>query len=92
MDNENHYIDIQQRIADFGSALNDFKDIKIWKDLLKMWRNLKSIEEEISKELVECRRLKRPTAKFTTLVQKLEQQLEESEQNLTLAKLLDTYQ
>ena len=60
----------------------------IFTDLSKIYSNLMSITAELSKEAVECRRLHRPTSKYTALHTEFQVVLEFAEQQLTFASLL----
>ena len=58
------------------------------RDLMKMLRNIDVVINNISKESVVCRRLRRETIQYRELVQKAKDQLTNLEQHLTFAALL----
>ena len=53
-----------------------------------MYQNCKNIFTEMSKEDVECRRLKKTTVKYRELEQKLNESIQEFEQWITFATLI----
>ena len=58
------------------------------RDLMKMLRNVDTVLNDISKESVVCRRVRRETINYRELVQKASDQLTNLEQHLTFAALL----
>jgi len=58
-------------------------------DLRQMWHNCKHIQDEISREAVICRRLKKDTPKMLDLKQELENTVNNLEQYLVFATLLN---
>lgn len=58
------------------------------RDLKRMWTNMANIRTEMSKESVECRRLKKTTVRFAELEAKLAESLDLVEQYLTYATLM----
>ena len=60
------------------------------RDLKRMWKNCKRIQDEISKEGVACRRSGKNTPKMQGLLQELETSVDNLEQYLVFATLLNT--
>ncbi len=58
-------------------------------DLLKMSRHVDTAIDAVSRESVECRRLRRETLHYQELVKKAEELVTNLEQHLTFAALLD---
>ena len=57
-------------------------------DMRRLWRPARSLWDELDKELVECRRLHKPTVKYQEIEQDLRNRLDTMEQYLTFATLL----
>jgi hypothetical protein len=57
------------------------------KDLDKMYQNCRKTCDELSRESVECRRLKRVTQKYTEIEARLQEQIKHYEQWIFFAKL-----
>lgn len=77
-----------ERIAHLERKIRDLKDPTARRDMQKMFRNLETIQTEISRESVECRRRQRVTVRYQELLVQCEQLLEEYERTLTFAILL----
>jgi hypothetical protein len=60
------------------------------RDLKRMWKNCKRIQDEISKESVACRRSGKNTPKMQALLQELETSVDNLEQYLVFATLLNS--
>jgi hypothetical protein len=58
-------------------------------DLKRIWKNCYTIQREISKEEVNCRRLGKNTVQYTELEAKLLETLDTLEKYITLATLLN---
>jgi len=58
-------------------------------DLLKMARSCSNLRDDISRELVECRRLRRPTAKYQGLIERYQTSVHSLQEYTTFALLLD---
>lgn len=56
-------------------------------DLFTMFTACETLRSELSKESIECRRLHRPTHRFTELYERFEKQLENLEMNITYVAL-----
>jgi hypothetical protein len=57
-------------------------------DMRRLWRPARARWDEMDKELVECRRLNKPTIRYKEIKQDLETRLEIMEQYITFATLL----
>jgi hypothetical protein len=57
-------------------------------DMRRLWRPSRALWDELDKELVECRRLNKPTARYQDLEKDLETRLDLMEQYITFATLL----
>jgi phosphoglycerate-specific signal transduction histidine kinase len=57
-------------------------------DMRRLWRPARALWDELDKELVECRRLNKPTIRYQELEQDLRNRLEIMEQYITFATLL----
>lgn len=77
-------------LARLLAVVSSTKDIRARSDLFKMYHNCKDIYTEMSRESVECRRLKRNTLRYTELEQKFNESITEFEQWITYAALLYT--
>lgn len=77
-----------ERIVNLERKIRDLKDPIARRDMQKMFRNLETIQTEISRESVECRRQHRTTLRYRELIEQCEQLLNEYERTLTFAILL----
>jgi len=59
--------EILERLSIAEKQLNGVKNKVALRDLQKMIRNIDSVVREISKESVECRRLKKDTVRYNDL-------------------------
>jgi len=59
--------EILERLSIAEKQLNGVKNKVALRDLQKMIRNIDSVVKEISKESVECRRLKKDTVRYNDL-------------------------
>ena len=57
-------------------------------DMRRMWRPARALWDELDRELVECRRLNKPTVRYQEIEQDLQARLELIEQHITFATLL----
>jgi hypothetical protein len=57
-------------------------------DMRRLWRPARALWDELDKELVECRRLNKPTIRYREIEQDLHARLDIMEQYLTFATLL----
>ena len=58
------------------------------KDLQHMWRHARNIWDLMDQEMVQCRRVNKPTVKYQELEQQLTEFMETIDQYLTFATLL----
>ena len=77
-----------ERIDNLERKIRDLKDPIARRDMQKMFRNLETVQTEISRESVECRRRQRTTVRYQELLTQCQQLLEEYERTLTFAILL----
>jgi len=57
-------------------------------DMRRLWRPARAVWTDLDQELVECRRLNKPTARYQDLKQDLQNRLDLMEQYITFATLL----
>jgi hypothetical protein len=57
-------------------------------DMRRLWRPARALWDELDKELVECRRLNKPTVRYREIEQDLQNRLDLMEQYITFATLL----
>jgi hypothetical protein len=57
-------------------------------DMRRLWRPARAIWDELDREMVECRRLNKPTVRYRELEQDLETRLDIMDQYITFATLL----
>lgn len=57
-------------------------------DMRRLWRPARALWDELDKEMVECRRLNKPTIRYQEIEQDLQARLELMEQYITFATLL----
>jgi hypothetical protein len=80
--------DLVDRLSKAESQLNIVKNKVALRDLKKMIANIDSAMREISRESVECRRLKKETSRYKDLIDSAVLLLDNLEQHITLALLL----
>jgi hypothetical protein len=80
--------ELYQRLDRAEKQLISIKNKTAQKDLLKMIRTIDAAMVAADMESVECRRLKRETARHRDLVKKAEDLIVNLEQHLTFAMLL----
>jgi hypothetical protein len=76
------------KLENLFNAIQETSDIRAKSQLFKMYRNCRKIATELSIELVECRRIKRPTARAQTLENELDLAINHLEQWVFFSKLL----
>lgn len=82
---------MEQLIARYQQVEQAVKKVKnptARRDLLKMLRTVDQLLDDISKESVECRRIRHNTARYDTLILKADQTLDNLEKYLVYAVLL----
>ena len=80
--------EILNRVNRAESQISTIKNKLAYRDLRKMLSNIDRVITEMSKESVECRRIKKDTNKFTELKQKANDLLDVLEQHITFAALI----
>lgn len=76
-----------QRATDCADQIKLINDRQARRDLLRMLGAVDSALNHLDSESVECRRLKRTTARYNELEQKAQLLVENLEQHLTFARL-----
>jgi hypothetical protein len=76
-----------QRIDQLTSQSRQFKSYEAREDMARMINPVRVIAQELSQELVECRRLRRMTSRAETLEAKLQDSLDNAEKMLMYARL-----
>ena len=80
--------DILNRINLVEKQISTVKNKVAYRDLRKMLDNVDKVITEISKESVECRRMKKDTPKYNELKEKANDLLTNLEQHVTFAALI----
>ena len=81
--------ELLERLDKIERAIPTIKNKTARRDLLKMLRNIDTAINAVSKESVECRRLRRETLHYQELVRNAGQLIANLEQHLTFAALLN---
>lgn len=79
---------ILERINHAEKQISTVKSKIAYRDLRKMLHHIDTFVGQISKEQVECRRLKKDTAKYLELVAEANKLLDVLEQHITFAALI----
>jgi hypothetical protein len=82
-----HYLKYLERIDQLSRQSRRFKSYEARDDMNRMIHPVRATANELSQELVECRRLGRMTARAQTLEAKLQQSLDNVEKMLMYAQL-----
>jgi hypothetical protein len=82
-----HYLKYLERIDQLSRQSRRFKSYEARDDMNRMIRALRATANELSQELVECRRQGRMTARAETLETKLQLSLDSVEKMLMYAQL-----
>ena len=80
--------DLIERVGRAEQNIGSLKDKRARLDLLKMIKNVDHELNNLNKESVECRRLKRETAKYQEIKKQATKMLEDVESYITFAVLL----
>ena len=80
--------DILNRVNLVEKQISAVKNKIAYRDLRKMLDNVDKVITEISKESVECRRMKKDTFKYMELKEKANSLLNNLEQHVTFAALI----
>ena len=75
------------RIDQLTSQSRQFKSYEAREDMARMINPVRAIANELSQELVECRRLRRMTSRAESLEAKLQDSLDNAEKMLMYARL-----
>jgi hypothetical protein len=81
--------ELLNRIDQIERAIPTIKNKVARRDLLKMLKNIDTAINAVSRESVECRRLHRETLHHKELVKQADQLINNLEQHLTFAALLN---
>ena len=76
------------KLHDLLVIVAETKDIRARSQLYKIYRNVKESYDALDRESVECRRLKKTTAKYVVLEQKLNESIQVFEQWISFSALL----
>ena len=82
-------MDYDKRIDTAYTQISAIKNKLARRDLLMMLRSTEAAYTKLDKESVECRRLKKETAKYQELLKNFEELLEHLEKHITFASLLN---
>ena len=80
--------EILERINAAEKGISTIKNKVAYRDLRHMLESIDRAVTEISKESVECRRMKKYTPKYLELVEKTGKMLDNLEQHITFAALI----
>lgn len=78
-----------KKLVELEKSINQVKNIDNFEDLVLIWRNILTVQQQISREQVNCRRLNRATHDYVDLVNKFQDYTKNLEQMIMLAKLMD---
>jgi hypothetical protein len=76
------------KLASLLTVVNQTTDTRARSQLYKLYNNCRKKFDELSKESVECRRMKKITAKYTETEQQLQECIHNFEQWTFFAKLI----
>lgn len=79
--------DLRQRANEIWIQISKITDLRVRRDLERMFHVAEKLLAQISQEMVECRRLHRETARLSELRTKTQERLLQIEQYLTMALL-----
>jgi 5-methylcytosine-specific restriction endonuclease McrBC regulatory subunit McrC len=80
--------EILERVTRVESQISLIKNKVAYRDLRQMLSSVDKVVTEISKESVECRRMKKTTNKYTELTEQADMLLTNLEQHITFAALI----
>jgi 5-methylcytosine-specific restriction endonuclease McrBC regulatory subunit McrC len=80
--------EILERVNRVESQISLIKNKVAYRDLRQMLSSVDKVVTEISKESVECRRMKKTTSKYTELTEQADMLLTNLEQHITFAALI----
>ena len=76
------------RLEELFSVVKSTTDMRARSELFKMYRNCRKIADELSRESVECKRLRQVTPKYTDLLLQLDNSIQDFEHWVIFSKLL----
>jgi hypothetical protein len=76
------------RLNELFNVVKSTTDMRAKSQLFKMYQNCRKIADDLSRESVECKRLKRVTPKYTDLLLQLDDSVKNFENWVTFSKLL----
>jgi hypothetical protein len=76
------------RLNELFNVVKSTTDMRAKSQLFKMYQNCRRIADDLSRESVECKRLKRVTPKYTDLLLQLDDSVKNFENWVTFSKLL----
>lgn len=80
--------EILDRVNHTESQISLIKNKVAYRDLRKMLAGIDKIVTELSRESVECRRIKKETSKFVELKREANERLDVLDQHITFAALI----
>lgn len=80
--------EILERVNRVEAQISLIKNKVAYRDLRQMLSSVDRVVTEISKESVECRRMKKTTNKYTELTEQADMLLTNLEQHITFAALI----
>jgi hypothetical protein len=81
-------VEYSTKLDELFRLVQTTSDIRAKSQLYKMYQNCKTLINELSKESVECRRLRHPTAKYSKIESEIKEAVDTFEQWVTFSKLL----
>ena len=81
-------MDYNARLDELLSIVSKTPDMRARSELYKLYRNCKNLYTELNREEVECRRLRKTTAKYSEIEQKLNESITNFEHWLSFSALL----
>jgi len=82
-----HNQDLKKRLDTIFFQIIDIPP-NMREDMRRLWRPARALWDQLDRELVECRRLNKPTARYQEIEADLIARLDLMEQHLTFATLL----
>jgi len=76
------------RLEEFFNVVKSTTDMRARSELFKMYRNCRKIADDLSRESVECKRLRQVTPKYTDLLLQLNNSIQDFEHWVIFSKLL----
>jgi len=76
------------RLEELFNVVKSTTDMRARSELFKMYRNCRKIADDLSRESVECKRLRQVTPKYTDLLLQLNNSIQDFEHWVIFSKLL----